>query len=101
MLTGFLFYTTSAGLRTAAFLTFLCSNARAPTHPSTHTHTNPHTRTHTHTPQIGLSFEAVRMAVLVQRVVPAHYAFVIHTRNPSNNDPEEIFCELVRGLGAL
>eukprot|EP00967_Tisochrysis_lutea_P102855 scaffold155060_cov20-Tisochrysis_lutea.AAC.1 len=48
--------------------------------------------------QIGLSFEDVRMAVLVQRVVPAHYAFVIHTRNPSNNDPNEIFCELVRGL---
>lgn len=50
-------------------------------------------------PQIGLSFDDVRMAVLVQRVVPAHYAFVIHTRNPSNNDPDEIFCELVRGLG--
>ena len=49
--------------------------------------------------QIGLSFDDVRMAVLVQRVVPAHYAFVIHTRNPSNNDPDEIFCELVRGLG--
>jgi len=49
--------------------------------------------------KIGLSFEDVRMAVLVQRVVPAHYAFVIHTRNPSNNDPNEIFCELVRGLG--
>ncbi|KAF5828538.1 glucan water dikinase precursor [Dunaliella salina] len=49
--------------------------------------------------KIGLSFEDVRMAVLVQRVVPAHYAFVIHTRNPSNNDPGEIFCELVRGLG--
>jgi hypothetical protein len=39
------------------------------------------------------------MAVLVQRVVPAQYAYVIHTRNPSNNDPNEIFCELVRGLG--
>jgi alpha-glucan,water dikinase len=49
--------------------------------------------------QIGLSFDDVRMAVLVQRVVPAHYAFVIHTRNPSNNDEKEIFCELVRGLG--
>mmetsp|Transcript_19942 Transcript_19942/g.51852 ORF Transcript_19942/g.51852 Transcript_19942/m.51852 type:complete len:1521 (-) Transcript_19942:995-5557(-) len=49
--------------------------------------------------KIGLSFDDVRMAVLVQRVVPAHYAFVIHTRNPSNNDPNEIFCELVRGLG--
>ncbi len=49
--------------------------------------------------QVGLNFDDVRMAVLVQRVVPAQYAFVIHTRNPSNNDEEEVFCELVRGLG--
>ncbi len=60
------------------------------------------------------------MAVLVQRVVPAQvecdavytsetladphhsprqYAFVIHTKNPSNNDEQEVFCEMVRGLG--
>lgn len=49
--------------------------------------------------QIGLNFDDVRMAVLCQRVVPAHYAFVIHTRNPSNNDEKEVFCEMVRGLG--
>ncbi|GFR47292.1 hypothetical protein Agub_g8979 [Astrephomene gubernaculifera] len=47
----------------------------------------------------GLDFDSVRMAVLVQRVVPAQYAFVIHTRNPSNNDEKEVFCELVKGLG--
>ncbi|GIL61955.1 hypothetical protein Vafri_16315 [Volvox africanus] len=47
----------------------------------------------------GLDFNSVRMAVLVQRVVPAQYAFVIHTRNPSNNDEREVFCELVKGLG--
>ena len=35
----------------------------------------------------------------LQRVVPAQYAFVIHTKNPSNNDEEEVFCEMVRGLG--
>ena len=34
-----------------------------------------------------------------QRVVPAQYAFVIHTKNPSNNDEQEVFCEMVRGLG--
>lgn len=49
--------------------------------------------------QVGLNFDDVRMAVLVQRVVPAKYAFVIHTRNPSNNDESEVFCELVIGLG--
>jgi hypothetical protein len=49
--------------------------------------------------QVGLNFDDVRMAVLVQRVVPAQYAFVIHTKNPSNNDETEVFCEMVRGLG--
>jgi hypothetical protein len=52
-----------------------------------------------HAIQVGLNFDDVRMAVLVQRVVPAQYAFVIHTRNPSNNDANEVFCELVQGLG--
>ena len=49
--------------------------------------------------QVGLNFDDVRMAVLVQQIVPARYAFVIHTRNPSNNDESEVFCEMVRGLG--
>ncbi len=49
--------------------------------------------------QVGLNFDDVRMAVLVQRVVPAQYAFVIHTKNPSNNDETEVFCEMVKGLG--
>ncbi len=35
----------------------------------------------------------------MQRVVPAQYAFVIHTRNPATNDESEIYCELVKGLG--
>lgn len=39
------------------------------------------------------------MAVLVQRVVPASYAFVAHTRNPTTRDADEIFTELVAGLG--
>jgi alpha-glucan,water dikinase len=30
------------------------------------------------------------MAVCVMRVVPARYAFVIHTKNPSNNDANEV-----------
>lgn len=33
--------------------------------------------------KVGLDFLALRMAVLVQRVVPAQYAFVIHTTNPA------------------
>lgn len=49
--------------------------------------------------RVGLPRSALRMAVLVQRVVPAAYAFVIHTRNPATGDDGEVFCELVAGLG--
>jgi alpha-glucan, water dikinase len=49
--------------------------------------------------KVGLDFNAVSMAVLCQRVVPAQYAFVIHTANPTNGNTNEVYCELVRGLG--
>lgn len=49
--------------------------------------------------KVGLDFNDLRMAVLVQRVVPAEYAFVLHTRNPSNGCAEEIYAEVVKGLG--
>ncbi len=39
--------------------------------------------------KVGLDFRGLRMAVLVQRVVPAAYAFVIHTRNPATGAPDE------------
>lgn len=39
------------------------------------------------------------MAVLVQEIVRADYAFVIHTTNPSNEDSSEIYAEVVKGLG--
>ena len=32
-------------------------------------------------------------------MVPAAYAFVIHTHNPTNNSAEEVFAEVVLGLG--
>jgi len=43
----------------------------------------------------------VRMAVLIQKVVNAKYAFVIHTVNPSTGDAGEIYCEVVKGLGEV
>jgi len=49
--------------------------------------------------RIGLSHEALCMAVLIQEVVPADYAFVIHTVNPTNGNRDELFGELVLGLG--
>src|SRR3989442_15378704 len=39
------------------------------------------------------------MAVLLQEVVEAEYAFVIHTVNPFNNSRDELYAELVLGLG--
>ena len=39
------------------------------------------------------------MAVLIQQVVEADYAFVIHTVNPTNGNAGEIFAEVVLGMG--
>ena len=48
---------------------------------------------------LGLSHENLTMAVLIQEVVEADYAFVIHTANPINGNRGEIFGEVVLGLG--
>jgi alpha-glucan,water dikinase len=47
----------------------------------------------------GVSHDSVAMAVLIQELVPAEYAFVIHTVNPANGNAEELYVEVVRGLG--
>jgi alpha-glucan,water dikinase len=47
----------------------------------------------------GVADEALFMAVLIQKVVPAEYAFVIHTANPATGDRDELYAELVPGLG--
>ncbi|MGO9014085.1 MAG: phosphohistidine-like domain-containing protein [Dissulfurispiraceae bacterium] len=47
----------------------------------------------------GIPDEYLIMAVLVQRVVEADYSFVIHTVNPFTNNNDEIYAEVVLGLG--
>ena len=47
----------------------------------------------------GFDMMDVNLSVLVQEVVNAKYAFVIHTINPSTGNPDEVYCELVVGLG--
>jgi alpha-glucan,water dikinase len=47
----------------------------------------------------GIPHEALSMAVLVQGVVDAHYSFVIHTVNPFSGNRDEIYAEVVLGLG--
>ncbi len=43
--------------------------------------------------------EDLFMAVLIQEVVEAEYAFVIHTVNPFSGDRGELYAEMVAGLG--
>ncbi|OAI50193.1 hypothetical protein AYO44_05850 [Planctomycetaceae bacterium SCGC AG-212-F19] len=47
----------------------------------------------------GLAHEDLRMAVLIQEVIPADYAFVVHTANPLTGSSAEVFAEVVFGLG--
>lgn len=49
--------------------------------------------------KLGMADDSLFMAVLIQPVVPADYAFVIHTVNPQTNDPRQVFAEVVLGLG--
>lgn len=49
----------------------------------------------------GINHGDLRMSVLVQPVVDADYAFVIHTVNPSSNDETELYAEVVMGLGEV
>ncbi|KAL8150135.1 hypothetical protein V2J09_019943 [Rumex salicifolius] len=51
------------------------------------------------TKKVGLDHDFLCMAVLVQEIISADYAFVIHTTNPSSEDSTEIYAEVVKGLG--
>ncbi|GBG63702.1 hypothetical protein CBR_g39013 [Chara braunii] len=56
-------------------------------------------RAYLSTRKAKINHDLVCMAVLVQEIVQADYAFVIHTTNPSNDDASEIYAEVVKGLG--
>eukprot|EP00793_Prasinoderma_coloniale_P005007 PRCOL_00000768-RA len=47
----------------------------------------------------GIDHNNLSMAVLIQEVVQPQYAFVLHTSNPVTGDSDEIYGELVFGLG--
>ncbi|KAE8716168.1 Alpha-glucan water dikinase [Hibiscus syriacus] len=51
------------------------------------------------TRKVKLDHDYLCMAVLVQEIINADYAFVIHTTNPSSGDLSEIYAEVVKGLG--
>ncbi|OEH76639.1 alpha-glucan water dikinase [Cyclospora cayetanensis] len=41
----------------------------------------------------------LNMAVLVQELLPVRYSFVLHTKNPFSQDPNELYGEIAPGLG--
>lgn len=47
----------------------------------------------------GISHEDLFMAVLIQELVEADYSFVIHSVNPFTGNTNEIYAEVVLGLG--
>ncbi len=47
----------------------------------------------------GMAHDDLLMAVLIQQVVEAEYAFVIHTANPLTGNTNELYAEVVLGLG--
>jgi alpha-glucan,water dikinase len=47
----------------------------------------------------GVPHDSLRMAVLVQQVVEADYAYVIHTANPLTGNRDELYAEVVLGMG--
>ena len=51
------------------------------------------------TNKLNISLNQIKMSVLCQKIIPAEYAFVIHTKNPSNNNENELYCEIVKGMG--
>ncbi|WOH14790.1 hypothetical protein DCAR_0934313 [Daucus carota subsp. sativus] len=49
--------------------------------------------------KVSLNHNDICMAILVQEIIRADYAFVVHTKNPLSGDASEIYTEVVRGLG--
>mmetsp|Transcript_13764 Transcript_13764/g.50112 ORF Transcript_13764/g.50112 Transcript_13764/m.50112 type:complete len:1383 (-) Transcript_13764:628-4776(-) len=49
--------------------------------------------------KVGIDHRDLCMAVLIQEVVQPKYAFVVHTVNPQTGNDNEVYVELVKGLG--
>jgi phosphoglucan,water dikinase len=47
----------------------------------------------------GIPHPAAHMAILIQEMISPDYAFVLHTTNPMNHNPDELYLELAVGLG--
>ena len=47
----------------------------------------------------GIPQGKAHMAVLIQQMIEPDYSFVLHTRNPINQNPREVYAEIAVGLG--
>ena len=49
--------------------------------------------------QAGIPHEQAHMAVLIQSLLTPDYSFVLHTANPIDRNPRQVYAELAVGLG--
>lgn len=56
-------------------------------------------RAYLNTLKSNLPFHEIKMSVLCQEIIPASYAFVLHTKNPITDNKDEIYGEVVVGMG--
>ena len=49
--------------------------------------------------KLGISIKEIKMSILCQKIIPAEFSFVIHTKNPITNNSNELFSEIVVGMG--
>jgi phosphoglucan,water dikinase len=49
--------------------------------------------------QAGISQAQAHMAVLIQPLLAPDYSFILHTVNPINHHPRDVYAELAVGLG--
>ena len=49
--------------------------------------------------KLGISIKEIKMSILCQKIIPAEFSFVIHTKNPITNNSNELFSEIVIGMG--
>ena len=49
--------------------------------------------------QAGIPQDKACMALLIQQIIMPEYSFIMHTVNPLNQDPDEVYVELAVGLG--
>ncbi|MGA1868257.1 MAG: phosphohistidine-like domain-containing protein [bacterium] len=49
--------------------------------------------------ELGIASGNMYMSVLIEPIIPGEYSFVIHTANPTTRDENEIYIEVVKGMG--